>query len=132
MFLAQELTIDAAGRFSHYNIGSTGTVFAWNVNGTYAPVRDLRFRAGYARAIRAPTQSDLYAPLSQTFLNGLVDPAVSRTSTTTQSREELRGGGRSDHPDFGGTTEPFLNRPASAFWASTAAIPPCARSGAPA
>jgi outer membrane receptor protein involved in Fe transport len=74
MPFAQELTIDGAGRYSHYNIGNTGGVFAWNVNGTWAPIRDIRFRGGLARSVRAPTQSDLFSPATQTFLNGLVDP----------------------------------------------------------
>jgi outer membrane receptor protein involved in Fe transport len=114
MFLAQELTIDAAGRFSHYNIGNTGTVFAWNVNGTYAPVRDLRFRAGYARAIRAPTQSDLYSPLSQTFLNGLVDPCGQQNINNNPNRvKNCAAAGVPTTQTFAGTTEPFSNRPAS-------------------
>ena len=69
---ARELSIDAAARYSHYN--QTGGVWAWNVNGIWAPVRDIRFRAGVARSVRAPTQSDLYSTATQTFINGLVDP----------------------------------------------------------
>ncbi len=45
---AQELSVDGAARYSHYNLNETKGVFAWNVNGIWAPVRDLRFRAGYA------------------------------------------------------------------------------------
>ncbi len=42
-----ELSIGAAARVSDYNT-STGTVWAYNVNGVYAPIPDIRFRAGYA------------------------------------------------------------------------------------
>ena len=70
----KDLSAKLSGRVSNYNIGKTGTVYTYNAGGTYAPVSDLRFRADYARSVRAPTQSDLYASLSQNFLNGLVDP----------------------------------------------------------
>ncbi len=112
--LGQELTIDAAGRFSNYNIGKTGTVFAYNINAVYAPIRDLRFRAGFARAIRAPTQSDLYAPLSQTFLNGLVDPCGQQNINSNPNRvANCAAAGVPTTQTFNGTTEPFSNRPAS-------------------
>jgi outer membrane receptor protein involved in Fe transport len=68
-----ELTLEASGRVSNYNLGTTGTVFAYNVSGIWAPVRDLRFRAGYAKSVRAPTISDLFNVSSQTFFT-VVDP----------------------------------------------------------
>jgi outer membrane receptor protein involved in Fe transport len=109
-----ELTIDAAGRFSHYNIGQTGTVFAWNVNGTFAPIRDIRFRGGYARSIRAPTQNDLFAPQSQTFLNNAVDPCGQQNINNNPNRvANCAAAGVPTTQTFNGTTEPFTNRPAS-------------------
>ncbi len=66
MPLAHELTLSAAGRVSDYST-QTGTVYAWNVQGIYAPVRDIRFRAAYATSVRAPTQSDLFFPQTQNF-----------------------------------------------------------------
>ncbi|WP_440117627.1 TonB-dependent receptor domain-containing protein [Tsuneonella sp. SYSU-LHT278] len=72
MPLARELTVSAAGRVSDYNT-NTGTVYAYNVQGIYAPISDIRFRAAYATSVRAPTQSDLYSPLSQNFTQ-LADP----------------------------------------------------------
>jgi outer membrane receptor protein involved in Fe transport len=63
---AEELTISGAGRVSDYN-NDTGTVWTYNVSGIWAPIRDLRFRAGYSKSVRAPTQTDLYSPLSQNF-----------------------------------------------------------------
>ena len=70
---AQELTLEAAARVSDYNQGSTGTVWAYNLGGTWAPVRDIRFRGNYSRSVRAPTQSDLFSPQSQNF-NQIADP----------------------------------------------------------
>jgi outer membrane receptor protein involved in Fe transport len=109
-----ELTIDAAGRVSHYNVGSTGTVFAWNANATWAPVRDVRFRGGYARSIRAPTQSDLFSPASQTFNNTLADPCGQQNINNNPNRAaNCAAAGVPTTQTFNGTTEPFTNRPAS-------------------
>ena len=66
---AQELTLTAAGRYSHYNsaAGSVGNTFSYNLNGTWAPVRDIRFRANYSKSVRVPTLSDLFTVASQNF-----------------------------------------------------------------
>ena len=63
---AQELSVSAAARYSDYNTAAD-TTFAWNVNGTWAPVSDLRFRANYSRSVRVPTQTDLFTPANQNF-----------------------------------------------------------------
>lgn len=63
---AEELTLEAAGRVSDYN-SAVGTVFAYNLGATYAPIPDLRFRGNYSTSVRAPTQSDLFSPQSQNF-----------------------------------------------------------------
>jgi len=69
---AHELTFSAAGRISDYNT-SAGTTKAYNLNGVYAPTRDLRFRANYSKSVRVPTLSDLFSPFSQNF-NQVGDP----------------------------------------------------------
>lgn len=66
MPFAEELSLGAAARVSDYN-SSAGTVWAWNVQALYAPIPDVRFRAAYAKSVRAPTQSDLFSPQSQNF-----------------------------------------------------------------
>jgi outer membrane receptor protein involved in Fe transport len=86
MPFAQTLEIDAAARVSDYK-GSAGTVWAYNVGGDYAPVRDIRFRANYARAVRAPNLSDLFSPQSQNFAPGFGDPCSAiNISSGTQFR----------------------------------------------
>lgn len=69
----QELTVTAAGRASKYNTRDD-LVYAYNGQIVYAPIRDVRFRAGYARSVRAPDLSELFQTPAQTFANGLVDP----------------------------------------------------------
>ena len=63
---AHELTLEGAARVSDYN-NQVGTVWAYNLGGTYAPSRDFRFRANYSTSVRSPDLSDLYSPLSQNF-----------------------------------------------------------------
>ncbi len=66
MPFVNELSVGAAIRFSDYStIGKTTT---WKVDGVYAPVRDISFRATYAEAVRAPNISELFDPQNQTFL----------------------------------------------------------------
>ena len=68
-----ELTVSGAGRVADYP-GGAGTVFAYNAGVEWAPVRDLRLRANYSRAVRAPNVTETAAPLSQNFAPGFVDP----------------------------------------------------------
>jgi hypothetical protein len=63
---AHELSVTGAARYSDYNT-AVGSTFAWNVNGTWAPIRDLRFRANFSRAVRVPTIGDLFTPSTQSF-----------------------------------------------------------------
>jgi outer membrane receptor protein involved in Fe transport len=64
--MADELTLSLAGRYADYN-GDVGGVFAYNAGLDYAPISSLRFRAGIARAVRAPSLVDLYSEQSQNF-----------------------------------------------------------------
>ena len=79
-----ELTLSGAARYSDYNT-STGGV--WSYNGNVYSGSDPRHpvRGGYSRAVRAPTQSDLYSPFSQNFAF-IADPCDVRTSTTAPNR----------------------------------------------
>lgn len=107
----RELTLEAAGRFSNYSVGGTGTVWTYNVGGIWSPVQDIRIRGSYARAIRAPTQSDLFAAQSQTFLNGLVDPCGQQNINGNPNRvKNCAAAGVPTTQTFNGITEPFTNR----------------------
>ncbi|HET7816831.1 MAG TPA: TonB-dependent receptor [Sphingomicrobium sp.] len=70
---AEELSIEGAVRVSDYNT-HPDPVWAWNVGAIWAPVKDLRLRAGYARSVRAPDIGDLFATAAETFFNSAVDP----------------------------------------------------------
>ena len=59
------LGLEGAARYADYS--TVGNVFSWKAGGSYAPTRDIRFRAIYSRATRAPNIGELFASLSQTF-----------------------------------------------------------------
>jgi len=69
---ADTLSLNGAARVADYK-GAVGTVWAYNYGATYAPIRDIRFRANYSRSVRAPTLGDLYSSPSQDF-ESLDDP----------------------------------------------------------
>jgi iron complex outermembrane recepter protein len=68
---ADLLSVSAAARLSDYStIGKTST---WKTDLVYAPIKDIRFRATYAQAVRAPNINELYTKLSGTNLF-ILDP----------------------------------------------------------
>ena len=64
-FLAEELTLDGAYRYSDYS--HAGSVDAWKVGLMYAPIEELRFRGTYGAAVRAPNISEAFSPQSPGF-----------------------------------------------------------------
>lgn len=71
--LIHELTFSGAGRVSKYQ-GAVGTVYSYNAGVDLAPIEDIRFRANYSRAVRAPNVSETGFPLVPNFSNGFSDP----------------------------------------------------------
>lgn len=109
-----ELSIEAAGRVADYNIGNSGTIYTYNVGGIWAPVRDLRIRGSYARSVRIPTQSDLFAEPSQTFLSNLADPCAQNNINNNPNRvRNCAAAGVPVTEVVGDVTVPFTNVPAS-------------------
>lgn len=68
-----DLTISGAIRASKYN-NAVGTALAYNGGIEWAPVEDIRFRANYGRAVRAPNVSETSFPSVPNFANGFTDP----------------------------------------------------------
>ncbi|HEX8512262.1 MAG TPA: TonB-dependent receptor, partial [Allosphingosinicella sp.] len=87
-----ELTVNAAGRISDYK-GATGTTYAYNAGVDFAPVRDLRLRANYSRAVRAPNLTDLFFPLSQNFAPAPQDPCALDFRNTPQRQANCAAAG---------------------------------------
>jgi outer membrane receptor protein involved in Fe transport len=81
---AERLSFGGAVRYSDYStVGNTTT---WKLDALYAPIRDVRFRATYSQAVRAPNIGELFRPQSGTFQR-LTDPCdVIRRTQGTQYR----------------------------------------------
>ena len=79
------LSVNAGYRFSHYSI-SNGNKFDTNtfkVGVDFAPIRDIRFRAAYNRAVRAPNIQELFST-QIVGLDGSTDPCTGGPITATQ------------------------------------------------
>jgi iron complex outermembrane receptor protein len=77
-----DLTFTGGYRHSSYSVNGGGSfkTNTYKIEGEFAPIRDIRFRGGYNRAVRAPTLQDLFAPNLVT-LDGVNDPCAGFTLT---------------------------------------------------
>lgn len=62
---AEILAIEGAVRQTNYS--TVGDVTAWKIAGEWAPIPDVRFRASYNTAVRAPSIGELFAPQNEGF-----------------------------------------------------------------
>lgn len=110
----RELTVEGAGRVSKYNFGPQDPVFAWNAGVVYSPVRDLRFRAGLARAVRAPSLGDLFTSELQTF-RAITDPCSQTQINNNPNRVRncAAAGVPTTFTLTNGTQVPFVNNSTS-------------------
>ena len=82
----KKMSLDLGYRYSNYN--SVGSVNTYKITGDWEVVREVRFRGGWNRAIRAPSVGELYAPVSTASVgigtasatNVLGDPCDVRSS----------------------------------------------------
>jgi iron complex outermembrane recepter protein len=58
----KSLTLDFAGRVAEYTQSNVGTVFSYRAGLNWQMADDLRFRAQYGTAVRAPDLSELFSP----------------------------------------------------------------------
>ena len=73
--LIRSLEFTGAARIADYKRGGVGTIWSYNGAVNYQPVEDLRFRANYARSVRAPNLVELFSPQSQNFAS-VEDPCA--------------------------------------------------------
>jgi len=89
----QELSFGAGYRYSHYEVpgnaaapnGNSFNTDTYKFEGDWAPIRDIRFRASYNRAVRAPNVSEL-------FVAGRLDRSVRRRQCRRSYRRPERPG----------------------------------------
>lgn len=109
----EELTVEGAVRYSDYNTAAQG-VWAYNGGIVWSPVRDIRFRAAYGRAVRAPNIGNLYSTASETFLNGLADPCNQTVINDNPNRaRNCAAAGVPTTLVVNGEVRPWTNTPAS-------------------
>ena len=78
-----ELTVNGGYRYSDYN--TSGGVHSYKGEITWAPVRDLTFRGGYNRAVRAPNVQELFRAQS-VQIDGATDPCAGTNPTATREQ----------------------------------------------
>ncbi|GAA5445772.1 vitamin B12 transporter BtuB [Microbulbifer sp. NBRC 101763] len=76
----QELSVGAAYRYADYS--TVGNTDAYTARVSWVINDDLRVRGQYARAVRAPNISELFAPGGESF-GAVSDPCNGVTATTT-------------------------------------------------
>jgi outer membrane receptor protein involved in Fe transport len=77
---ADLLDMELAYRSADYS--TVGTVSSYKIAGSYAPIEEVRFRAGYNTAVRAPNIDELFSPQSEGF-PGATDPCSANGVTQT-------------------------------------------------
>ena len=70
---AETLALEGGYRYSSYTVGFNTNTYKFGVE--WAPVRDVRFRGSYQRAVRAPNIGELYTPQA-VLLDGSQDPCA--------------------------------------------------------
>lgn len=63
--LIHSLDLSGAARYTRNSL--TGGFWSYTGGGTYAPIGGLTFRGNYTRSFRAPSVTELYAPVGSTF-----------------------------------------------------------------
>jgi iron complex outermembrane receptor protein len=77
------VSIEAGYRYSDYGIGARSvSTDAYKIGIDIAPIRDVRFRAAYNRAVRAPNIQELFAP-QRVVLDGSTDPCSGAVPSAT-------------------------------------------------
>ena len=78
----KNLSFNGGYRYSHYKIsnGRTFNTDTYKIGVDFAPISDIRIRAGYNRAVRVPNIQELFAP-QIVALDGVTDPCSGITIT---------------------------------------------------
>jgi iron complex outermembrane receptor protein len=85
------LQISAGYRYSNYHIaGKTTNTDTYKIAAEFAPIRDIRFRGSYNRAVRAPNVVELFTP-QFVGLAGNNDPCAGAAPSATQAQCALSG-----------------------------------------
>jgi outer membrane receptor protein involved in Fe transport len=88
-----ELQLEAGIRRSHYTVDTPSNpkfnTTTWKLAGSWAPVRDIKFRGAYNHAVRAPNISELFAPPVTGLTNLGVDPCAGSAPVTNANLQAV-------------------------------------------
>jgi iron complex outermembrane recepter protein len=85
---AEDLSIEGGYRYSKYSEGFDTNTYKLGLE--WSPVKDIRLRSSYQRAVRAPNIGELYAPQA-VGLDGSVDPCTGATPAASLAACEASG-----------------------------------------
>jgi outer membrane receptor protein involved in Fe transport len=88
MPFAKDVSLDVGYRFSDYS--SAGTTDTYKIEGDWKPIDDIRFRASYERAVRAPNVVELFTPQGLALLLA-GDPCTGAAPTATLAQCQNTG-----------------------------------------
>jgi iron complex outermembrane receptor protein len=79
------LSVNGAYRYSDYSLSSGRSISTdtYKLEAEFSPIRDIKFRATYNRAVRSPNIQELFAP-QYVGLDGVTDPCSGAPITATQ------------------------------------------------
>jgi outer membrane receptor protein involved in Fe transport len=77
------LTLEAGVRYSDYS--TSGGNWTYKVGGSFMPIRDIKFRGMYSRAVRAPNLAELFQP-QVTFLTARSEDPCQGTEAQIAAR----------------------------------------------
>jgi outer membrane receptor protein involved in Fe transport len=83
---AELLELEMAYRTADYD--TVGSVQSYKIAGAWAPIEELRFRAGFNTAVRAPNIGELFSPQGEGF-PGASDPCASDATDTSAAVRSL-------------------------------------------
>jgi len=76
----ESLTLEAGARYSKYRVAAAGTprydAFTYKIGGSWEPIRGVKLRGNYSRAVRAPNINELFAPRNVGLTNLATDPCA--------------------------------------------------------
>ncbi len=86
----EDFTLNAGYRYSAYTLtsGRTYNTNTYKIGAELAPIRDIRFRGSYNRAVRAPNIQELFAP-QFVGLDGSVDPCAGHVIDPTTNPHDF-------------------------------------------
>ena len=92
--LFYNLSFNGGYRYSHYSVsnGKSFNTDTYKLGVDFAPIRDIRFRAAYNRAVRAPNIQELFAA-QFIGLDGVTDPCSGRAITASAADAGCRAQG---------------------------------------